>query len=212
MKRERHPLEKYCLDLSSPVPDYLNDLERQTHLRTLAPQMMSGPLQGRLLSMISKMIRPHCILEVGTFTGYATLCLAEGLADNGSIHTIDVNDELGYISDKFFSDSPFKDQIFRYTGKAEAILPQLHISPDLVFLDAGKQDYPLHFEECMKMMNPGGWILVDNTLWSKKVLIKRKDTDTGIIDSFNKMVLDDSRVDCFILPIRDGISIIRKIK
>ena len=212
MKRQANPMEPYSLLYSSPVPEYLNSLERHTHLHTLAPQMMAGKYQGRLLSMISKMLQPHVILEIGTFTGYSTLCLSEGLVADGKIYTIEVNDELAHISQRHFDLSPFKNNIIQYHGRAEDIIPEMTIKPDLVFMDAGKQDYPKHFELCLELMAVGGWILADNVLWSNKVMSDKKDADTEQMERFNQKVKDDPRTENLILPIRDGLSLIRKIR
>ena len=203
-------IKKYAEAHSSAAPDYLESLERATHLRTLAPQMISGHLQGRLLSMISYMIKPDAILEIGTFTGYATLCLAEGLTADGKIHTIEINRELIHGFTPFLNDSPYRSKIIQHTGDALQIIPGLEEIFDLVFIDASKTDYQAFFDLSLDKTAKGGFILVDNVLWSGKVCKKPMDADTKSIDDFNKMVLNDERVENVILPIRDGLMLCRK--
>lgn len=203
-------IKKYAEAHSSAPPDYLVSLERATHLRTLAPQMISGHLQGRLLSMISYMIKPSAILEVGTFTGYATLCLAEGLTGEGKIHTIEINQELIHGFAPLLNNTPYRSKIVQYTGDALKIIPGLEPIFDLVFIDASKIDYKEFFDLSLDKTLKGGFILVDNVLWSGKVCKKPMDADTKSIDDFNKMVLDDERVENVIIPIRDGLMLCRK--
>ena len=203
-------IKKYAEAHSSAAPDYLVSLERATHLRTLAPQMISGHLQGRLLSMISYMIKPSAILEIGTFTGYATLCLAEGLTADGKIHTIEINQELVHGFAPFLNDSPYRSKIIQHTGDALKIIPGLQEVFDLVFIDASKTDYKAFFDLSLDKTAKGGFVLVDNVLWSGKVCKKPMDADTKSIDDFNKMVLNDERVENVILPIRDGLMLCRK--
>ncbi len=202
-------LEKYCIRQSNHVPDYLNELERTTHIRTIAPQMLSGKLMGRFLSFISHMLRPTCIVEVGTFTGYSSLCLAEGLAETGKLHTFEINDELEPIINEYFNQSPYRGQIKLYLGAAEDLLPDLDLEPDLAFLDAGKIEYDLHYEILLNKMKPGGIILVDNVLWSGKVLSKAVDVDTRALQLFNEKVAADTRCAQVMLPIRDGLTMLR---
>jgi len=200
---------EYCAKHSSKESDLLLELERETYLKTLAPQMMSGSLQGRMLSMISKLTRPSNILEIGTFTGYGTLCLSEGLRPMGKITTLEVNKELQNISSKYFLKSPFKDQIHSILGNALDIIPELLGPFDLVYIDAGKQNNADYLELVISKMEKNGLILIDNTLWSGKVIQSAKDQKTLGIDLFNKKVLSDSRLEALILPIRDGLSILR---
>ena len=202
---------QYCLDHSSPQTDVLYELERETYLRTLAPQMLSGHLQGLVLSMISKMIRPERILELGTFTGYSAICLAQGLSSNGLLHTIEVNEELQFIIQKYIEKAGLKEKIISHTGDAVKIVPTLEDSFDLVFIDAGKKDYEAHFELVINKVRQGGFILVDNVLWSQKVISDELDQGTRILDLFNKKIQNDPRVENVVLPIRDGINLIRKI-
>ena len=204
-------LIQYCLDHSTPQSEVLYELERETYLRTLAPQMLSGHLQGLLLSMISKIFRPDRILELGTFTGYSAICLAQGLADNGLLHTIEVNEELQFISQRYIDKAGLTDRIISHIGDAAEVVPTLNETFDLVFIDAGKKDYELHFELVIDKVKTGGIILVDNVLWSRKVIAEELDQGAQTVDLFNKKIHNDPRVENVVLPIRDGISLIRKI-
>lgn len=198
---------------STPMSDLLNQLERETHQKTTQPHMLSGSYQGRLLSLISKMLNPTSILEIGTFTGYATLCLAEGLRKNGKIITIDRNEELAYLPKKYFDASPFSNQIDFQLGNALELLDEIsEKSFDLVFIDADKKNYLAYYEKIIGKMSSGGVILADNVLWYGKVLeeVIENDTETQILKEFNEKVANDERVEVVILPIRDGISLIRK--
>lgn len=201
---------QYCIDHSSPNGEVLYNLERETYLKTLAPQMLSGPLQGSLLMMLSKMIRPERILEVGTFTGYSAICLAQGLPKNGELHTIEVNEEIQYISRKYFSLAGLTEQIHSYLGDAADVIPRIEGTFDLVFIDAGKKDYGNHFDLIIDRVNSGGYLLVDNVLWSQKVVAEQLDQGAKTVDQFNKKIRDDERVENVVLPIRDGLTIIRK--
>lgn len=202
-------LEDYCISHSEQVPDYLQELERATHLRTLAPQMLSGSLMGRYLSFVSTLLRPDCIVEIGTFTGYGSLCLAEGLSKTGTLHTFEVNDELLPTIEEFQLKSPFRNQIEVHLGKAEDLLPGMDIQPALAFLDAGKLQYEQHFEILMQKMTTGGVILVDNVLWSGKVIKDVHDDDTVALRAFNDRITTDERIKKIMLPIRDGLTMIR---
>lgn len=207
----RRSLIKYCEDHSSYEAQYLYHLRRETYLKTLAPQMLSGHLQGNLLTMISHMIHPKVIVEIGTFTGYAALCMANGLAPEGKLITIEANLELSHISQKAFDESPFKDKIIPLQGDAKDILKTLDDSIDLVFIDAGKKDYPMYFDLVIEKVRSGGFILADNVLWDGKVITSPNDAMTKELMAFNKKVLDDPRVEQMILPLRDGITVIRKL-
>lgn len=205
-------LENYLNQNTTPVSDLLNRLEKETFQKTTQPQMLSGAYQGRMLSLISKMIRPNRILEIGTFTGYATLCLAEGLQKTGKIITIDRNEELMYLPKKYFAESEFAEQIEIQIGNAMDVLDELDESFDLVFIDADKSNYVNYYEKVLEKMNSGGVILADNVLWYGKVLEEPKpnDKDTIVLKEFNELAANDDRVETIILPIRDGISLIRK--
>lgn len=207
-------LEDYLNKHATSVSDLLKRLQKETFQKTTQPQMLSGAYQGRMLSLISKMVRPKTILEIGTFTGYATLCLAEGLAKNGKIITIDRNEELMYLPKKYFAESEFAEQIEVRTGNALDILGKIENETfDLVFIDADKLNYINYYEKIFDKMNPGGVILADNVLWYGKVLEEPKpnDKDTIVLKEFNDWVTKDERVEAIILPIRDGISLIRKL-
>jgi len=208
---ETNRLNKYCEEHTTPPSPLLNDLLRETHLKTLAPQMASGHLQGALLSFISQMIRPKSILEIGSFTGYATLCLLKGLAADGIIHTVEVNQELAYIIKKYVRRANAQDRIQLHIGKAQEIVPTLDTTFDLVFIDAGKMHYPQYYDLVIDRVNVGGYLLADNVLWSGKVLKDTKDRDSEILDFFNKKIQNDPRVENILLPIRDGLMIARKI-
>jgi caffeoyl-CoA O-methyltransferase len=201
----------YCMAHTSALAPVFQQLERETQLRTLAPQMMSGPYQGQLLRFISLMIRPQRVLEIGTFTGYSALCLAAGLPPGGQLHTIEANDELGYIIRKFVALAGYQDQIVLHFGDAAQIVPSLEGSFDLVFLDAGKLDYPQHYELALAKMRPGGILLADNVLWDGKVASgNEKDETARLLRSFNDMVQQDVRVENLLLPLRDGLMMVRK--
>lgn len=206
-------LENYLAQHSTSETDLLKKLEKETFQKTTQPQMLSGGYQGRLLSLISKLIRPNRILEIGTFTGYATLCLAEGLSKEGKIITIDRNEELMYLPRKYFAESEYSQQIEFRIGNALDVLDDLNEKFDLVFIDADKSNYINYYEKVLGKMNPGGVILADNVLWYGKVLqeTKANDKDTKILKEFNELTSKDPRVESIILPVRDGISLIRKI-
>jgi len=204
-------LHQYCTNHSSPQSDLLYRLDRETHLKTLAPQMSSGELQGRFLSLLSKLMRPQHILEIGTFTGYATLCLAEGLPPAGKISTIEVNPEIRFISEKYFAESDYAEQIDSYTGDAKVIIPTLETPFDLVFIDAGKNHNDLYYEMVMPLVKTSGLIITDNVLWRNKVVTGATDRDTQTIQAFNEKVHNDTRVENLLLPVRDGVLIARKL-
>jgi predicted O-methyltransferase YrrM len=204
-------LENYVAQHSQTEPELLTKLNKETYQKILQPRMLSGHFQGRVLSMLSKIINPNSILEIGTYTGYATLCLAEGLSKNGTIDTIDINEELVDFQKKYFETSIWSKQIFQHLGDAIEIIPTLNKKFDLVFIDADKENYINYFNIVVPMMNKGGIILSDNVLWSGKVLeeLNPKDTSTKILLEFNKMVNEDDRVETVLLPIRDGLTVSR---
>lgn len=203
----------YSLSKSSKEPKILNDLNRETHLKILNPRMLSGHYQGRILSLVSKIIKPKTVLEIGTYTGYSTICLSEGLDKNGNIHTIDHNEELLVIQNKYFKKAGISEKVKQYTGDATKIIKKLNLDFDLVFIDADKENYPLYFDLIIEKVKPGGVIIADNILWSGKILEKVEEEDyaTKSIIEFNDKVNNDDRVETIILPIRDGLSLIRKI-
>ncbi|AJA68002.1 MULTISPECIES: O-methyltransferase [Myroides] len=204
-------LEDYAARHSENEPELLAKLDKETYQKVLQPRMLSGHFQGRFLSMISKLVNPQHILEVGTFTGYATLSLAEGLRADGTIDTIDVNEELVDFQRKYFDMSDYGHQITQHLGSALDIIPTLDKKFDLVFLDADKKNYTNYFHLIIEKMNKGGIILSDNVLWSGKVVedIKWNDRATIEIDQYNKLLKEDPRVETILLPIRDGLTVSR---
>lgn len=198
-------LTSLCESYTSGVSVVLQELERETHLKTISPQMLSGKLQGKFLALLSRLARPKIILEIGTFTGYATICLAEGLAKGGTLHTIEVNPELEYLCRKYFKKSGYEDRIQLHLGNAFEIIPKLEGPFDLVFIDAGKRDNAAYFDLVVERLRPGGLILVDNVLWSGKVGLNATDSDTQSIRIFLEKVKSDIRVNTLLLPIRDGL-------
>lgn len=191
--------------------DLLYKINRETHLSVLKPRMLSGHMQGRVLAMISKMIQPDLILEIGTYTGYSALCLAEGLSSKGQLITIDINEELEDRVRGYFRESEFNDKIDYRIGDAKEIIPVLEGPLDLVFIDADKAGYASYYDLVIDKLSVGGFILADNVLWSGKVLDEKPDKDTRSILEFNKKVCEDSRVEHILMPIRDGIMVLRKI-
>lgn len=207
-------LDEYLINHSEKEPELLSNLNRETNLKVLQPRMISGAYQGRLLSLISKIINPKKILEIGTFTGYSTLCLAEGLRENGEIHTLDINEELYSLQRKYFKKSSFNSNIIQHLGNAIDIIPKLDQDFDLIFLDADKINYPKYLDILIVRLKKGGVLLSDNVLWDGKVLnqISQKDKSTKAIVEYNKLLNNRKDMDSVILPIRDGITISRKKK
>lgn len=203
-------INRYAEEHTTAHSDLLGMIERETHLKTLAPRMLSGHLQGRFLSMISQLMQPQKILEIGTFTGYSALCLAEGLAEDGLLYALEANDELTFLINKYIEKSPFSNKIKLIIGNAIEIIPTLDEEFDLVFIDAGKRDYPQYYDLIIDKVRTGGLIIADNILWSGKVVQDSKDLDTRIIDDFNKKIHQDERVENILLPLRDGLMIARK--
>lgn len=206
-------LENYVEQHSQNEPELLVKLFKETHQKVLQPRMLSGHFQGRILSMLSKIINPENILEIGTYTGYAALCLAEGIQKNGTLDTIDVKKELVAIQQKYFDLSSWKGQIIAHLGNALEIIPTLNKKYDLVFIDADKENYINYFNMIVPMMNKGGIILSDNVLWSGKVLeeLNPKDKSTKILLEYNQMINSDPRLETVLLPIRDGLTVSRII-
>lgn len=203
----------YIHKYTTPEDKILQDLYRETHVKILYPRMLAGHLQGKILEMISKMIYPENILEIGTYTGYSAICLAKGLSKDGKVHTIERNDELMDISRKYFKKAGFESRIIQYTGDAKAIIPQLNLLFELVYIDSDKDEYLDIYHQIFDKVPPGGYILADNVLWEGKVFKKHKSDDKetrGIIE-FNNFIKNDERVENTILPLRDGLMIIRKI-
>lgn len=206
-------LEDYIASHSENEPELLAALSKETHQKILQPRMLSGHYQGRVLSMLSKLVQPLHILEIGTYTGYATLCLAEGLRDSGTIDTIDNNEELYDFQRKYFDRSPWKDNITQHLGNALEIIPGLAKKFDLVFIDADKGNYINYFKMIVPMMAKGGIILSDNVLWSGKVLeeVKQNDTSTKVLLEYNRLLKEDPRVETVLLSVRDGLTVSRVI-
>ena len=205
-------IAEYLSQNSDKEPEILSKLNKETHQKILQPRMLSGHIQGRFLSLISKIKSPLHILEIGTYTGYGTLCLAEGLATNGKIFTIDRNEELINIQNKYFEESGNRDKIIQLTGNAVDILMGLDENFDLIFIDADKENYIKYFEIVSKKLNPNGIIISDNVLWSGKVVEESdNDQETDTLKKFNKLLSKDERFETIILPLRDGLSISRLI-
>lgn len=204
-------LENYAAQHTEDEPLLLQELNKRTHLNVLQPRMISGHFQGRFLSLLSKMVQPRTILEIGTYTGYATLCLAEGLHPEGVLHTIDIKEELTDLQREFFDRSGYGSRIVQHLGKAADIIPALDTTFDLVFIDADKQNYAHYFDLVIEKMNRGGIILSDNVLWSGKVVeeVKHNDKHTQALMAYNQKIKDDPRVETVLLPIRDGITLSR---
>jgi caffeoyl-CoA O-methyltransferase len=204
-------LEDYIEQHSEKEPALLAALNKETYQKILLPRMLSGHFQGRVLSMLSKLIRPVNILEIGTYTGYSALCLCEGMQENGQLHTIDIKEELVDFQRKHFDKSPWGKQIVQHLGEAVDIIPNLDLKFDLVFIDADKENYLNYFEMILPKMNKGGIILSDNVLWSGKVLeaIHPNDISTKVLVEYNQLLKDDPRVETVLLPIRDGLTVSR---
>lgn len=204
-------IEDYIRDHSEKEPELLRELTRETHLKVIQPRMITGHFQGRVLSMLAKLISPKYILEIGTYTGYSAICLAEGLQKGGELHTIDINEELNSMQRRYFDKSGFGAQIIQHTGNALDIIPNLEIVFDLVFIDAEKNDYPNYFEAILKKTKQGSVILSDNVLWSGKVVepLNAKDRATKTLLQYNKKLQEDPRVETVLLPVRDGLTLSR---
>ena len=204
-------LDDYVVAHSQQEPKLLQDLTRETWQKVLAPRMLSGHFQGRVLSMISKLIQPASILEIGTYTGYSALCLAEGMSKDAVLHTIDINEELQNFQRKYFNASSYGDRIIQHVGDAMEIIPTLNTKFDLVFIDADKVNYPNYFELVMPLLKSGAVILSDNVLWTGKVIepLNPKDKDTAALLTYNKLLNTDDRVESVLLPIRDGLTVTR---
>ena len=205
-------IEQYTLQHCEPESELLYELNRQTHLQILQPRMLSGHLQGRILSSYSKALSPNNVLEIGTYTGYSALCMAEGLKKDGTIHTIDINEEVTSFTQSFLNKSKFNNQIKLHVGNALDLIPTLKLEWDLVFIDADKENYSNYFDLVIDGVRSGGWIIADNVLWSGKVLkpTDRNDQETAALKAFNQKVHQDPRVTNLLLPVRDGMMILIK--
>ena len=205
-------IEDYAGEHTTPESELLYKVNRETHLKVLNPRMLSGHLQGQMLRMISLMIQPKYVLEVGTYTGYSALCMLEGLRPDGEIHTIDIDEELAVRSQSYFDQAPKGSQIKAHLGDAVELIQELKKPWDLVFLDADKANYCHYYDHVIEDLQPGGYLLADNVLWSGKVVeeVKPDDLDTQGLINFNKKIQEDQRVDNLLLPIRDGLMLVRK--
>jgi caffeoyl-CoA O-methyltransferase len=204
-------LEAYLRDMSSPEPELLQRLHRETHLKMLYPRMLSGHLQGRLLALLSHLMAPKRILEIGTYTGYSALCLGEGLPPEGHITSLELDPERGWLIRKYLEAAGLSERVTVHFGRALDILPSLEGPFDLVFIDADKANYPSYYEHTLPMVSPGGLLIADNVLWDGKVVDESvRDKETLGIRRFNALVRDDPRVESLILPLRDGMTLIRK--
>ena len=213
MFRFEQEIIDYIHSIATPEDKVLQELSRETHVKVLHPHMLAGHLQGKILEMISKMIYPDNILEIGTYTGYSAICLAKGLSEGGKVHTIERNDELKDISQKYFKKAGVENKIIQYTGEAREIIPKLDLLFGLVYIDCDKDEYLHIYKQVFDKVPSGGYILADNALWDGKVAEKHKpdDKETSSIIGFNNFIKNDDRVENIILPVRDGLMIIRKI-
>lgn len=204
-------IHKYCSDHTTEPDPVLLELERETHLKTLSPNMISGRAQGKLLEFFTRMLRPKTVLEIGTFTGYAAICLAKGMPKDSKLHTIEVNPELEWISKKYAKKADLTDKIQFHLGDARELIPTLDYKFDLIFIDAAKFDNEIYYEMVLPKLSPGGFLMVDNVLWFGKVIAAKKRKDERGINAFNEMIQNDPRVENIMIPLRDGLTLIRKI-
>lgn len=207
-------INQYACDHTQSENAVLAELNRETWAKVLIPRMLSGHLQGRTLSMFSQMIQPKTILEIGTYTGYSAICLAEGLQENGSLHTIDINEELKSMCERYFEKAGISKQVKLHTGNAMDIIPTIDAEFELVFIDADKENYSNYFDLIIERMPVGGYIIADNVLWSGKVVeeVDTNDIETQELIAFNKKIHESERVENLLLPIRDGLMVCRKVK
>ena len=205
-------IENYTINHTQEETPLLADLNRETWANVMRPRMLSGHLQGRVLSMFSKLVSPENILEIGTYTGYSALCLAEGLKEKGTLHTLDINEEYASVANRYFNKSKYQKNIKQHIGKALDIIPTLNCKFQLVFIDADKENYENYFDSIIEKIDIGGLIIADNVLWSGKVTKYEKDEETAALDRYNKKVIASNRVEAVLFPIRDGLMISRKIK
>ena len=206
-------IDQYAIEHTQAEPKLLQELSRESWLKILAPRMLSGHFQGRVLSMLSKLVQPKHILEIGTYTGYSALCLAEGMQKEGTLHTIDVNEELYDLQRKYFDRSPWGSQIVQHLGNALEVIPTLDVQFDLVFIDADKRNYPAYLKMLLPILPTGAVILSDNVLWSGKVVekVQEDDLDTQALLKYNTQLNEDKRLETVLLPIRDGLTISRVV-
>ncbi len=212
MKFISEEIDIYTKNHTEKESQLLTELNRETWANVMTPRMLSGHLQGRALSMFSKMIQPKNIIEIGTYTGYSALCMAEGMKNTGTLHTIDINEEYASIAKRYFNQSNFTKNIKQHIGNALDIIPTLNYNFQLAFIDADKENYSAYYDLIIDKIDLHGYIIADNVLWSGKVTNIKKDSETKSIDVYNKKVLDDPRVETILLPIRDGLMLSRKVK
>jgi predicted O-methyltransferase YrrM len=205
-------IEQYIEMHSSPELPILTKIYRETNVRFLNPRMVSGHIQGMLIAMLSKMISPELILEIGTFTGYSAICLVQGLKPEGKLHTIEINDEISPVAHGYFVEAGLEKKIIEHIGDARKIIPLLNLNFDLIFIDGEKNEYLEYYKICVDCLNPGGYLLADNVLWNEKIVDQnfKDDPTTQAIITFNKFVQDDRRIENIILPLRDGLTVARK--
>ena len=205
-------LQRYVEEHTTPETELLQKLNRETHAKVMKPRMLSGHLQGRILSIFSHMIKPENILEIGTYTGYSAICMAEGLRDGGKLYTLDINEELEAMVRSYFKEAGVEDKIDYRIGNALDIIPGLNVMFDLVFIDADKVNYSNYFDLVIDKVNAGGFIVADNVLWSGKVVNEGKtDKDTQVMLDFNSRMHNDERVENVLFPVRDGLMVMRKL-
>lgn len=204
-------LQEYCEQHTSPQELLLYQLERATHLRTFHGYMSTGHLAGKFLEMVSCMIQPAAILEIGTFTGYSALCLAKGLRQDGVLHTFDINEEYNAIASEFIGKSPYADRIKLHLGDLGTTLAELNLTFDLAFIDGDKQEYREYYELTLTWLREGGFMVIDNTLWKGQVLHPGNDASANAVHDFNEFLLQDTRVEQVLLPVRDGMTLVRKV-
>jgi caffeoyl-CoA O-methyltransferase len=205
-------LLNYCENFSETESNLLQQLNRETHLKMNQARMLSGHLQGRVLSFLSKILKPNYILEIGTYTGYSALCLVEGLSEQGKLITIDPNEETNYFAKQFIQRSIYSSKIELLTGQAQTIIPTLQHKFDIVFIDGDKKNYSLYYDLIIDKVNIGGLIIADNVLWSGKIIENQKDIETKLIHEFNQKIQKDTRIENLLLPVRDGLMLMRKIQ
>lgn len=205
-------IENYAAKFSSKEDAVLEALNRETHLKVMMPRMLSGHIQGNFLKMMSYMVRPKRILEIGTYTGYSAICLSKGLSKDGHLHTIDINEELEDMVRRYFKEAKVEKQISYHLGNALDIIPTIDETFDLVFIDADKINYSNYYDLVFKKVKVGGFIIADNVLWSGKVCQEKHDKDTAAIHAYNQKINEDERVENYLVPIRDGLMVARKIK
>ena len=205
-------IEDYSISHTEKEPKLLAELNRETWANVMIPRMLSGHLQGRILSMFSKLVNPENIIEIGTYTGYSALCLAEGIKPNGTLHTLDINEECTSVASRYFKESDFNNNIKQHIGQALDIIPTLACNFQLAFIDADKKNYSNYFDAIIDKMDIGGLIIADNVLWSGKVTKEEKDYEAVALDEYNKKMINSDRVETILLPVRDGLMISRKIK